>query len=253
MNVGGINDCSLENSTDLKNYPCGLKCVLDIDGKCRKTCLYGREIEFGKVCVNIDSSDLNIKKRVVLSQEEDTLWWIYCAVAAGVFVVVVVTIFILICCCCKKKKKKKKKLIKNTSIKGLYIKMDEKTESNVDLKVDVEVSKKEKKNEKPSRLDSNSPEIVQEEKIFEKDLVFSDDESDADDGYITYLFENKLVLTEEEKTRLIFHSFANVLNVFLGIAFFISLFIYLLDVIGKCRVCLKTNETGFFSFFVYFF
>jgi hypothetical protein len=236
MNTSGIDDCSLEDFTDLKIYPCGLKCVLDMDGKCRETCLYGEEIEFGKcVCakgyVYMDSDNLCIKKRVVLSQKEDTLWWIYCTVAVVVFVVVILAVIILSCCCCKKNKNKKKKLTENIDLKVntpvLHTKMDGKVESTADLKVDTKVSKKEKKIEKPSenktRSESSSREVIQEEKVFEKDLLFSDDVSDADDGYITYLFENKLVLTEEEKTRLIFHSFTNVLNVFLGIIFFISL------------------------------
>jgi hypothetical protein len=68
--------------------------------------------------------------------------------------------------------------------------------------------------------------------------------SEEEDGSVTYLFENKLSLTEEEKTRLIFHSFTNVLNILLGMNYCWNgtLFYYLLDTIGKCRVCL--NETG---------
>jgi hypothetical protein len=71
-----------------------------------------------------------------------------------------------------------------------------------------------------------------------------------DDGSITYLFKNKLSLTEEEKTRLIFHSFTNVLNILLGFLYELLLFLFL-DTIGKCRVCLNTtDETGVILFFV---
>jgi hypothetical protein len=45
-------------------------------------------------------------------------------------------------------------------------------------------------------------------------------EGGPDDKMITYQFENALQLTDEEKTRLIFHSFTNVLNVFLGMLYF---------------------------------
>ncbi|KAA6360018.1 MAG: hypothetical protein EZS28_044455, partial [Streblomastix strix] len=47
-------------------------------------------------------------------------------------------------------------------------------------------------------------------------------------------FDVDLQLTEEEKTRLIFHSFTNLLNV-------------LLDVIGKCRACLNMVDGGIFD------
>lgn len=55
-----------------------------------------------------------------------------------------------------------------------------------------------------------------------------------EDGCVTYVYQNKLSLTEEEKTRLIFHSFTNGLNV-------------LLDAIGKCRVCLNATDDVIFS------
>ncbi|KAA6399986.1 MAG: putative ATP-binding protein [Streblomastix strix] len=58
----------------------------------------------------------------------------------------------------------------------------------------------------------------------------------GDTGTITKIisFEKDIQLTEEEKARLIFHSFTNLLNV-------------LLDVIGKCRVCLNMIDGGIFD------
>jgi hypothetical protein len=42
-------------------------------------------------------------------------------------------------------------------------------------------------------------------------------DDEEEDKYITYFFEKKITLTEEEKTRLIFHTFTNIINVLLGI------------------------------------
>jgi hypothetical protein len=48
--------------------------------------------------------------------------------------------------------------------------------------------------------------------------------SEDDDKYTVYCFETKLSLTEEEKSRLIFHSFTNMLNVLLGLILLLLLY-----------------------------
>jgi hypothetical protein len=70
-------------------------------------------------------------------------------------------------------------------------------------------------------------------------MVFENQEDcvivqEEEDGSLIYLFQNKLSLTEEEKARLIFHSFTNVLNV-------------LLDTIGKVRVCMNITDKHIFQ------
>jgi hypothetical protein len=53
---------------------------------------------------------------------------------------------------------------------------------------------------------------------------------DDSDTSATYVFNSDLNLTEEEKTRLIFHSFTNMLNVLLGIKIFnFTIFIFRYD------------------------
>ncbi|KAH7830912.1 putative histidine kinase [Monocercomonoides exilis] len=68
-------------------------------------------------------------------------------------------------------------------------------------------------------------------------LEYNEEEEKGDDsiaGAKVISFDTELNLTEEEKARLIFHSFANLINV-------------LLDAVGKCRVALNMVDDGVFE------